>query len=937
MGNVRVFNLARDLNLSSQEVIERLRKLGVEVKTASSSVDEDTADKLKRALKIDALTARKKRIYGSDEDEAERETQERQLQERIAVEREAREKAAAEAKRVAEARKVAKAHGPKDREADKAVAKAVVVDEPPPALQHAPGAPRLAPKVTAPPPVAEEPEETEEVGETHEAVEVEAEEAEMEAETEAVAEAPPPPPAAPSLPPPSVRVAPPRAVGPVRPIAPPAPPAPPTPPPAAASPPTAAAAAAAAPSLPRPSASPLIPRPVRPIAPPRPVGPHPTSPHAMAGAGVLPRSPHAVTPSRPGGASLRPMGSAIPGRPGPAPSRPVGRPAPRRGDRSRPAIPPPPKEERPVYTGPPRSVTLSEGVTVKELSEKMSDVKSRDIMKALISRGIMATVNQALEPALAIEICKEFGYGAQIQSFEEELVQVQAPEVKTGDLVPRAPVITVMGHVDHGKTSLLDAIRETSVASGEAGGITQHIGAYHVDVGTRKVVFLDTPGHEAFTLMRARGAKVTDIVILVVAADDGVMPQTIEAMDHAKAAGVPIVVAVNKIDKAEAQPDRVKQQLSDRGLMPEEWGGTTVFVNVSAKKRQNLEQLLEMILLVADLQELKANPAKTAVGTVLEARLDKGRGSVATVLVQDGTLNVGDTVVAGAVAGKVRALADDRGNRLKTAGPSTPVEILGLTALPEPGDQFLSVTDSLKAQSIVAFRQMKLREKAMAASSKIKLEDLGRAIAEGQLKELPLVVKADVQGSVEAVTDQLEKLPQDKIKLRIIRSGAGAITEGDVLLAAASNAVVIGFNVRPERKAADAADRDKVEVRLYTVIYDAVEEMRKAMEGLLEPSIREVRLGAAEVRDTFKISKVGTIAGCYVVDGRVNRSAQVRLLRDNVVIHTGKVSSLKRFKDDAGEVKSGLECGIGIANYNDLKPGDVIEFFTTEKVKETLE
>jgi translation initiation factor IF-2 len=437
--------------------------------------------------------------------------------------------------------------------------------------------------------------------------------------------------------------------------------------------------------------------------------------------------------------------------------------------------------------------------------------------------------------------------------------------------------------------------------------------------------------------MRARGAKVTDIVILVVAADDGVMPQTVEAMDHAKAAGVPIVVAVNKIDKPEAQPDRVKQQLSDRGLMPEEWGGTTVFVNVSAKKRQNLDQLLEMILLVADLQEMKASPGKTAVGTVLEARLDKGRGSVATVLVQDGTLNVGDTVVAGAVAGKVRALADDRGNRLKSAGPSTPVEILGLTALPEPGDQLLSVTDSLKAQSIVAFRQMKLRERAMASSSKIKLEDLSRAIAEGQLKELALVVKADMQGSVEAVTDQLMKLPQDKIKLRIIRSGAGAITEGDVLLAAASNAVVNGYTVRPERKAADAGDRDKVEIRLYTVIYDAVEEMRKAMEGLLEPSIREIRLGAAEVRDVFKISKVGTIAGCYVLDGRVNRSAQVRLLRDNVVIHTGKVSSLKRFKDDASEVKAGAECGIGIANYNDLKPGDVIEFFTTEKVKETLE
>jgi len=632
----------------------------------------------------------------------------------------------------------------------------------------------------------------------------------------------------------------------------------------------------------------------------------------------------------------RPM-SPIPGRPAPPPmNRPVGRPAPRKTDRKQ-ILPPPVKDERPVYTGPPRKITLTEGVTVKELGEKMEDVKSRDIIKALISRGIMATVNQTMDPQLAIDLSREFGYEASIQSFEEEVVQVQTTDSKPEDLVPRAPVVTVMGHVDHGKTSLLDAIRETSVAAGEAGGITQHIGAYHVDVGNRKVVFLDTPGHEAFTLMRARGAKVTDVVVLVVAADDGVMPQTVEAMDHAKAAGVPIVVAVNKIDKADAQPDRVKQQLSDRGLMPEEWGGTTVFVNVSAKKKQNLEQLLEMLLLVADLQELKANPKKPAVGTVLEARLDKGRGPVATILVQDGTLKVGDTIVAGAVAGKVRALNDDHGERLKEAGPATPVEILGLQTLPEPGDQLMVVTDQLKAQSIVQFRQLKQREKAMAASSKIRLEDLGRAIAEGQLQELPLVIKADVQGSVEAVTDQILKLPQDKIKLRVIRSGAGAISEGDVLLAAASNAVVIGFNVRPERKAADAAERDKVEVRLYTVIYDAVEDMKKAMEGMLEPTIREVRLGAAEVRDTFKISKVGTIAGSYVTDGKVNRQAQVRLLRDNVVIHTGKVSSLKRFKDDASEVKSGLECGIGIAGYNDVKPGDVIEFFTTEKVKETLQ
>ncbi len=567
----------------------------------------------------------------------------------------------------------------------------------------------------------------------------------------------------------------------------------------------------------------------------------------------------------------------------------------------------------------------------------MTDVKSRDIMKTLISRGIMATVNQTLEPAFAIEICKEFGYEASIQSFEEEVVQEQSVESKPEDLVPRGPVITVMGHVDHGKTSLLDAIRETSVAAGEAGGITQHIGAYHVKVGDRKVVFLDTPGHEAFTLMRARGAKVTDIVVLVVAADDGVMPQTVEAIDHARAAGVPIVVAVNKIDKPDAQPDRVKQQLSDKGLMPEEWGGSTVFVNVSAKKRQNLEQLLEMLLLVADLQELKANPKRTAVGTVLEARLDKGRGPVATILIQDGTLHIGDTVVAGAVTGKVRALVDDQGTRLKSAGPATPAEILGLGALPEPGDQLLVVADAVKAQSIVGFRQLKMREKALSATSRIRLEDLGRAIADGQLKELPLVVKADVQGSVEAVCDQLMKIPQEKIKLRIIRAGAGAITEGDVLLAAASDAVVIGFSVRPERKAAETAERDKVEIRLYTVIYDAVEDIKKALEGLLEPSIREVRQGAAEVRDTFKISKVGTIAGCYVVDGKVTRAAQVRLLRDNVVIHTGKVSSLKRFKDDAGEVKSGFECGIGIAGYNDLKPGDVIEFFVTEKVKETLQ
>jgi translation initiation factor IF-2 len=934
MGNVRVFQLARDLGLSSQDVIDRLKRLGVDLKTASSSVDEDTSDKLKRALKIDALTTRKKRIYGSEEDESDREAQQAALAARIEAEKAAREEATRLAQAAAEARRTGKKAARPEAEPARPAG-----DESAAALIHPPGAPRLAPKVTPPPaPPLEEPE----------AVEEDAPEAEPVPEPVHVPAAAPPvaPPPAPAVaaaahaaPAPRPVAAPPRVTGPVRPIAPPAP---------VVSPPSApAGAVAAGPAVvARPTSVPgPAPRPVRPIAPPRPIGPHPTSPHptsphAVAGSSPLPRSPHPVTAGRMGTVGgLRPV-SPIPARPAPAPAgpRPVGRPAPsaKRQDRQTRGLPPPVKDERPVYTGPPRKITLTEGVTVKELGEKMEDVKSRDIIKALLQRGVMATVNQTLDPQLAIDVCKEFGYEASIQTFEEELEQEQSVESKPEDLAPRAPVITVMGHVDHGKTSLLDAIRETSVAAGEAGGITQHIGAYHVDVGTRKVVFLDTPGHEAFTLMRARGAKVTDIVVLVVAADDGVMPQTLEAIDHAKAAGVPMVVAVNKIDKADAQPDRVKQQLSDRGLMPEEWGGSTVFVNVSAKKKQNLDQLLEMLLLVADLQELKANPKKAATGTVLEARLDKGRGPVATVLVQDGTLRVSDTVVAGAVAGKVRALADEHGRRLKEAGPATPVEVLGLPAVPEPGDPLLVVTDSVKAQQIVGFRQLKLREKAMAASSRIKLEDLGRAIAAGQLQELPLVIKADVQGSLEAVTDQILKLPQQKIKLRVIRSGVGAITEGDVLLAAASGAVVIGFNVRPERKASDAAERDEVELRLYTVIYDAVEDMKKAMEGLLEPTIREVRLGGAEVRDTFKISKVGTIAGCYVQDGRVNRNAQVRLLRDNVVIHTGKVSSLKRFKDDASEVKAGTECGIGIAGYNDVKPGDVIEFFTTEKVKETL-
>jgi translation initiation factor IF-2 len=936
MGNVRVFQLARELGLSSHDVIEHLRRLGVEAKTASSSVDEDTSDKLKRTLKIDALTARRRRYYGSEEDEAQRENEAQVLAEKIAAERAERERAAEEARAAAEERKARRGRGRRaDRQAERA-ARTPEASEPAPALDHPPGAPRLAPRIAPAPqePIEEELPEAEPVEEAPSPTTV--------APPAEPAAAPAPQSPAPEPPAPVVRQVT-RVRGPVRPIA----PVPPPPAAEAAGPATEPEAIeAAAPPPPPPSpppaaaARPALRRPLRPIAPPRPAGPHPTSPHAVRpqvspGSTAVPRSPHAVTPRRGAPGGLRPT-SPIPRRtpPAPEPFRPSGRGAKRR--KAREAIVTPSRDERPSYSGPLRKISLSEGVTVKELAEKMPDIKSRDIMKLLISRGVMVTVNQPIDPSLATEISKEFGYEATIQSFEEEVVQEQAAESKPEDLLPRWPVVTVMGHVDHGKTSLLDAIRETRVVDDEAGGITQHIGAYQVDVGGRKVVFLDTPGHEAFTLMRARGARVTDVVVLVVAADDGVMPQTLEAIDHAKAASVPLLVAVNKIDKPGAQPDRVRQQLSDRGLMPEAWGGSTVFVDVSAKKRQNLSELLEMVLLVSDLQELKANPAQPAVGTVLEARLDKGRGPVATVLIQDGTLRVGDTVVAGAVAGKVRALVDDKGRRQQEAGPATPVEVLGLTAPPEPGDQLLA-TDAAKAQSIVGFRQLKLRERAMAASSRIRLEDLGRAIAEGQIKELPLVIKADVQGSVEAVSDQLTKLPQDKIKLRIIRSGAGAISEGDVLLAAASDAVVIGFNVRPERKASVAAERDQVEVRLYTVIYDAIQDMKNAMEGLLEPTVREVTLGAAEVRETFKISKVGTIAGSYVSEGRVTRSADVRLLRDNVVIHTGKVASLRRFKDDANEVKAGLECGIGIAGYNDVKPGDVIEFFTTERVKDTLD
>jgi translation initiation factor IF-2 len=530
-------------------------------------------------------------------------------------------------------------------------------------------------------------------------------------------------------------------------------------------------------------------------------------------------------------------------------------------------------------------------------------------------------------------------------SFEDQAAKEMAQlagvseEAAAAAAVPRPPVVTIMGHVDHGKTSLLDAIRETNVAGGEAGGITQHIGAYKVKITKedspaygREIVFLDTPGHEAFTRMRARGAKVTDIVVLVVAADDGVMPQTLEAMDHAKAAKVPIIVAVNKIDKAEAMPERVKKQLADRGLMPEDWGGTTVFVDVSAKQRTNLNLLMEMICLVADLQELKSNPERTASGTVVEAKVDRGRGSVATVLVQNGTLHIGDNFIVGNTFGKVRAMFDDRGSVVEEAPPSTPVEVLGLEGLPQAGDQFLVVAEREKARQVSEYREQKAREATLAKSSKLSLEGFAEQIKTAGVKELPIILKADVQGSAEVLADTLSKLSTEKVKIKVLHSGVGAITENDVLLASASNAVIIGFNVRPERKAQELAEMEKVDIRLHSIIYELQDEIRKAMAGLLEPIIKETYQGRALVQQTFRVPKVGTVAGCIVQDGNIKRDSDVRLIRDGVQVYKGKISSLKRFKDDASEVRNGMECGIAISNFNDIKRNDVIEAFVTEKI-----
>jgi translation initiation factor IF-2 len=722
-----------------------------------------------------------------------------------------------------------------------------------------------------------------------------------------------------------------------------APPSAPTP---AVEAPAAAAAAPSAPPAER-TAAPAGRKPeAATVAPASPPADGARKPRVFAAKRTVPLT--TIRPGRPavGRPGARPGAPAAPGVPPRAPvgQRPGTRPGPpprkRRGKKVKeayaPQLPSKPKPELPPV---PEKITLSEAATVKELAEKLNR-KSKDVIAKLIARGQLVTINQPLDPDVAIAVAKEFGSEASILSFEEEAQQAVAVaepgEPAAADspesLTLRPPVVTVMGHVDHGKTSLLDAIRAANVVDREHGGITQHIGAYQVEAKNRKITFLDTPGHEAFTLMRARGAKVTDIVVLVVAADDGVKPQTLEAIDHAKAADVPIVVAINKIDKPEAHPERVKQQLTEHELVVEDYGGTTVSCEISAKKQTGIEDLLEMILLVTDMQELKANADKPASGVVLEARVDRSRGVVATVLVQEGTLKVGDPFIAGSTWGKVRAMVDEHGHRIDHAGPSAPAEVMGLQGEPSAGDSLQGVTDEGKARQIAAFRHEKERAAAMQPTARRSLEGLSRDIAAGDVKELPILLKTDVSGSVEALQKTLADLPQDKIRVNILRASTGAITQADVLLASASNAIIVGFNVRPDRATAELAKREEVELRLYTVIYDLKQDIEQAMVGMLEPTLREVVLGQAEVRQIFKVPKIGMIAGCYVTDGKVARNAEVRLLRDNVVTYTGKVGSLRRFKDDVAEVKNGFECGIGIAGYQDVKEQDVIEFFVTEKI-----
>ena len=938
MATIRIYMVAEVLGIPSQEVMDLLkREHGIEVKSASSTVEEIVA---------------------------------RQFAERLARERD-----------------VSLPTGPlffkKAASSGKGKKTATTTKTAEPAMRPRLGPPRLvkAPKVGP-----------------AEAVEQAAVEAPEQVPVQPPAPAPPPPSGVPRLRSRSLKIEDPSAAptAPLQPkatlpVPPPTPKPAPTPPaaeanaaptaateakptvvetPVAAAPP--AETAPPTPEAPKPSPAPARPaasKPVTPtgrvvpprmglrvehtapsLAPPAPrttVVPTRPTPAAPTGTAALARPQRPRPGSRPIGAAPRPTTLATAVRA--VPPRPaIGRPTtPAVGYRPQfrpPARPPGGRKRRPANPSAPftpappppitRSISLAEGMTVKDLADKL-ELRAKDVLKKLIERRMMMTINTTLDTETATMVAREFGADVEMRSYEEEVVEVESTVTQDEDLVPRAPVVTVMGHVDHGKTTLLDAIRKSRVAEREAGGITQHIGAYSVNVNDRRIVFLDTPGHEAFTLMRARGASVTDVVILVVAADDGVMPQTKEAIEHARAAQVPLIVAINQIDKSNANIERVKTELSELGLTAEDWGGTTVTVEVSAKNKQNLDSLLEMVLLVTELGELKANPKRSASGTVLEAKIDRGRGPVATVLVKDGTLRTGDNFIAGSIVGKVRALIDDRGKQQKEAGPSTPIEVLGLTGLPQPGDTFQAVADAAKARQISALRQGQAKAKTLGArGARLTLESLQQRLAEGGTKELPIIVKADVQGSAEVLADTLSKLGDERVRVRLLSSGAGAINEGDVVFAAASNAVIIGFNVRPDRNALAMAQREEIDIRLHRVIYDVTDEIKKAMAGLLDPTIKEVQVGTAEVREVFKVPKFGTAAGCLVTAGKATRAGdtQARLLRDNVVIHEGRLGSLRRFKDDVNEVKNGLECGMAFERHADVQVGDVVEFFTVEKI-----
>ena len=975
---IRLFLIARELGIETQEVVELLRELGIEAKSASSTVEEIVATQFCKRIARErnialpdgplfqqkpATKGRKGAKGKAEPAPAPRPALGKPRLVKVPKPKPVEEETPAEDVAAAQPSEAAST-APAEAEAPPAVAPkktppkkhfaaggrlrlqvetdaeptpvrpekivpAATAPEPAPATeadgQPAPPATAAAPPATATPPAAAPPAGAPPAA----AASTPASEAPVaaspasEAATPAAAASPPAAVPAISEPP----AAPPPAVA-----------------PPAIAPPVAAASASAAPAARVAAGRAPLAQPARPtgravppklrlrVEEPRRVARPPVQPSA-APAGTARTIP--AQPVRPPAVRPLPPRPAVGGyRPPPRPHhRPGGRRSQYRRARaaSTPAAPAPP----PPVT---RTITVAEGMTVKDLAERL-EVTPKDILKKLIERRVMMTINTTLDEETATTIAREFGADVTMRTFEEEMGVIEAEEANPEDLVTRAPVVTVMGHVDHGKTTLLDAIRETKVAEGEAGGITQHIGAYAVEINKRRIVFLDTPGHEAFTLMRARGAQVTDIVVLVVAADDGVMPQTQEAIDHARAAEVPIIVAINKIDKSDANPDRVKQELAERDLAPEDWGGTTVTVPVSAKKKQNLDGLLEMILLVTELEETKANPKRTATGTVLEAKVDRGRGPVATVLVQDGTLSVGDNFIAGIVVGKVRALHDDLGQPTREVGPSSPVEVLGLTALPQPGDAFQAVADAAKARQIALLRQTHAKEKALGGrGQRLTLESLQQQLEAGTAKELPIVIKADVQGSAEVLADSLGKLGDERVKTRVIHTGVGAISESDVLLASTSNAVIVGFNVRPDRNATTAVEREGVDLRLHSVIYDVTDELKKALAGMLEPTTKETQLGAAEVRQTFKVPKFGTAAGCLVTDGMITRSgdAQARLVRDGVVVYEGRIGSLRRFKDDVNEVKNGLECGIAFEKYADVKVGDVIESFTVEKVAATV-